>query len=81
MLGKPLERHHRIFKAVVAREPWRAEMLMREHVASIKSLLVSYLSERKKDHPGDAGLPAPHSMAITAGFPSRSPNICNGVCA
>jgi GntR family transcriptional regulator of vanillate catabolism len=39
--------HHRIFEAVVAREPWRAEMLMREHVASIKSSLVGYLSERK----------------------------------
>jgi GntR family transcriptional regulator, vanillate catabolism transcriptional regulator len=39
--------HHRIFEAVVTREPWRAEMLMREHVASIKSSLVGYLSERK----------------------------------
>jgi GntR family transcriptional regulator of vanillate catabolism len=46
--------HHRIFEAVVAREPWRAEMLMREHVASIKTSLVGYLSERRKDHPGDA---------------------------
>ena len=39
--------HHRIFEAVIAREPWRAEMLMREHVASIKTSLVGYLSERK----------------------------------
>ena len=39
--------HHRIFEAVVAREPWRAELLMREHVASIKTSLVGYLSERK----------------------------------
>jgi GntR family transcriptional regulator of vanillate catabolism len=46
--------HHRIFEAVVAREPWRAEMLMREHVASIKTSLVGYLSERRKDHPGGA---------------------------
>src|ERR1700742_4244672 len=46
--------HHRIFEAVMAREPWRAEMLMREHVASIKTSLVGYLSERRKDHPGDA---------------------------
>jgi GntR family transcriptional regulator of vanillate catabolism len=46
--------HHRIFEAVVAREPWRAEMLMREHVASIKTSLVGYLSERRKDHPGEA---------------------------
>src|ERR1700742_333386 len=46
--------HHRIYEAVIAREPWRAEMLMREHVASIKTSLVGYLSERRKDHPGDA---------------------------
>jgi GntR family transcriptional regulator of vanillate catabolism len=39
--------HHRIFAAVIAREPWRAEMLMREHVASIKTSLVGHLSERK----------------------------------
>ena len=32
--------HHRIYDAVVAREPWRAETLMREHVASIKASLV-----------------------------------------
>jgi hypothetical protein len=31
-------------------------MLMREHVASIKTSLVGYLSERRKDHPGEAGL-------------------------
>ena len=42
--------HHRIFEAVVAREPWRAEMLMREHVASIKTSLVGYLSERRREH-------------------------------
>ena len=46
--------HHRIFEAVVAREPWRAEMLMREHVASIKTSLVGYLSERRRDAPGEA---------------------------
>ena len=39
--------HHRIFEAVIAREPWRAEMLMREHVASIKASLVRALSERR----------------------------------
>ena len=27
---------------------------MREHVASIKTSLVGHLSERKKDHPGEA---------------------------
>ena len=50
-----LEKHHiavpddilATFEAVMAREPWRAEMLMREHVASIKTSLVGYLSERK----------------------------------
>src|SRR5579864_7313316 len=41
--------HHRIFEAVVAREPWRAELLMREHVASIKTSLVRALSERRAD--------------------------------
>lgn len=39
--------HHRIYEAIVAREPWRAELLMREHVASIKTSLVGYLSERR----------------------------------
>jgi GntR family transcriptional regulator, vanillate catabolism transcriptional regulator len=39
--------HHRIFEAVVAREAWRAEMLMREHVAGIKTSLVRALSERR----------------------------------
>jgi GntR family transcriptional regulator of vanillate catabolism len=39
--------HHRIYEAIVAREPWRAEILMREHVASIKTSLVGYLSERR----------------------------------
>ncbi len=32
--------HHRIYDAIAAREPWRAETLMREHVASIKASLV-----------------------------------------
>jgi GntR family transcriptional regulator, vanillate catabolism transcriptional regulator len=36
--------HHRIFEAIVGREPWRAEMLMRDHVASVKSSLVRSLS-------------------------------------
>ena len=39
--------HHRIFQAVLARAPWRAEMLMRGHAASIKTSLVGHLSERK----------------------------------
>ena len=36
--------HHRIFEAIINREPWRAEMLMRDHVASVKSSLVRSLS-------------------------------------
>jgi GntR family transcriptional regulator, vanillate catabolism transcriptional regulator len=36
--------HHRIFEAIISREPWRAEMLMRDHVASVKSSLVRSLS-------------------------------------
>jgi GntR family transcriptional regulator, vanillate catabolism transcriptional regulator len=36
--------HHRIFEAITGREPWRAEMLMRDHVASVKSSLVRSLS-------------------------------------
>jgi GntR family transcriptional regulator, vanillate catabolism transcriptional regulator len=36
--------HHRIFEAIVGREPWRAEVLMRDHVTSVKSSLVRSLS-------------------------------------
>ena len=36
--------HHRIFEAIIGREPWRAEMLMRDHVASVKSSLIRSLS-------------------------------------
>lgn len=32
--------HHRILEAIIGREPWRAEMLMRDHVASVRSSLV-----------------------------------------
>jgi GntR family transcriptional regulator of vanillate catabolism len=35
--------HHRIFEAIIGREPWRAEMLMRDHVASVKTSLVRSL--------------------------------------
>lgn len=38
--------HHRIYEAIMAREPWRAEILMREHVAGVKSSLVKSLIER-----------------------------------
>lgn len=35
--------HHRIYEAIVAREPWRAEMVMREHVVSVKAALLRTL--------------------------------------
>lgn len=38
--------HHRIYEAILAREPYRAELLMREHVASVKSSLVNSLRQR-----------------------------------
>jgi GntR family transcriptional regulator of vanillate catabolism len=41
--------HHRIYDAVMSREPWRAEMLMREHVSSVKASLIKSLTERNKD--------------------------------
>ena len=82
--------HHRIFEAVVAREPWRAEMLMREHVASIKTSLVGYLSERREGKGRGSTCRATRlernwapyrSTAITASLPSPNPRICNDVCA
>jgi len=38
--------HHRIYEAIRAREPWRAENLMREHVAGVRTSLVRSLTER-----------------------------------
>jgi GntR family transcriptional regulator, vanillate catabolism transcriptional regulator len=46
--------HHRIYEAIIAREPWRAEMLMREHVASVKASLVKSLTEGSRDNDADA---------------------------
>jgi GntR family transcriptional regulator, vanillate catabolism transcriptional regulator len=42
--------HHRIFEAIIGREPWRAEVLMRDHVASVKSSLVRSLSSASAMH-------------------------------
>jgi len=42
--------HHRIYEAILAREPHRAEALMREHVGGIKSSLVNTL---KRQTPSD----------------------------
>jgi GntR family transcriptional regulator of vanillate catabolism len=38
--------HHRIYEAIMAREPYRAEILMREHVSGVKASLVKSLTER-----------------------------------
>lgn len=47
--------HHRIYEAIMAREPWRAEMLMREHVAGVKaSLLKSLLERSRQNESGEA---------------------------
>ena len=35
--------HHRIVEAIISRDPWRAEMLMRDHVGSVKASLVRSL--------------------------------------
>jgi GntR family transcriptional regulator, vanillate catabolism transcriptional regulator len=46
--------HHRIYEAIIAREPWRAEMLMREHVSSVKASLVKSMTERSRDNDANA---------------------------
>src|SRR6202162_2480784 len=48
-VGRRHDDNHGIFEAVVAQEPWRAEMLMREHVSSVKASLIRSLAERKPD--------------------------------
>lgn len=45
--------HHRIYEAIMAGEPWRAEMLMREHVSSVKTSLIKALAQRNGDHTGE----------------------------
>ena len=35
--------HHRIYEAILTQDPWRAEMLMRDHVSSVKRSLVRSL--------------------------------------
>jgi GntR family transcriptional regulator of vanillate catabolism len=46
--------HHRIYDAIVAREPHRAEVLMREHVSGVKASLVKSLAERREHADGVA---------------------------
>jgi GntR family transcriptional regulator, vanillate catabolism transcriptional regulator len=41
--------HHRIYEAIIAGEPWRAEWLMREHISSVKGSLIRALSARNGD--------------------------------
>jgi GntR family transcriptional regulator of vanillate catabolism len=38
--------HHRIFEAIMQREPHRAEILMREHVSVVKTSLIRSLTSR-----------------------------------
>ncbi|WP_213774251.1 GntR family transcriptional regulator [Bradyrhizobium sp. dw_78] len=38
--------HQRVFEAIVGREPWRAEMLMRDHVIYLKSAMIRSLPLR-----------------------------------
>lgn len=40
--------HHRIYEAILTGQSWRAEMLMREHVASVKSSLIKSLEDRQR---------------------------------
>ncbi|HEX3439190.1 MAG TPA: GntR family transcriptional regulator [Pseudolabrys sp.] len=40
--------HHRIYEAILTGQSWRAEMLMREHVGSVKSSLIKSLEERPR---------------------------------
>lgn len=49
--------HHRIYEAICGREPWRAELLMREHVASVKTSLIKSLADRSKDAEGKIDVP------------------------
>jgi hypothetical protein len=39
----------RIYQAIIAQEPWRAEMPMREHVSSVKASLIRSLTEHTTD--------------------------------
>src|ERR1700720_2270260 len=45
--------HHRIYEAIIAREPWRAEELMRGHAYSGEASLVKSMTERSRDNDAD----------------------------
>jgi GntR family transcriptional regulator, vanillate catabolism transcriptional regulator len=38
--------HQRVFEAILGREPWRAEMLMRDHVTHLKTAMIRSLPTR-----------------------------------
>lgn len=65
--------HHRIFEAIVCRDPARAEMLMRGHVESVKmSLLRSY--DSSGDSPGRAA-PSPAAGEPGEAGPVHPPGV------
>jgi GntR family transcriptional regulator, vanillate catabolism transcriptional regulator len=40
--------HHRIYEAILAREPWRAEAIMREHVSGVRASLIKSLTDQNE---------------------------------
>jgi hypothetical protein len=71
--------HHRIYEAIKAREPWRAETLMRGRVAGIKASLVKALTERGKDDPQQARMGIHVEFGLRRLVTFRSP-ICMPAC-
>ncbi|HVE11250.1 MAG TPA: GntR family transcriptional regulator [Paraburkholderia sp.] len=47
--------HHRIYEAILAREPREAEQLMRQHVVSVKTSLIRATSRQLSAHSEHAG--------------------------
>jgi GntR family transcriptional regulator of vanillate catabolism len=47
--------HHRIYDAILAREPREAENLMRQHVVSVKTSLIRATSRQLTAHSENAG--------------------------
>jgi GntR family transcriptional regulator, vanillate catabolism transcriptional regulator len=52
--------HHRIYEAITSRDPWRAEMLMRDHVGSVKTSLVRSLQSTQPAISADPAQPVAH---------------------
>jgi len=50
--------HHRIHEAIIAGEPWRAEVLMREHVSNVKGSLIRALAARNADQADQTDRPS-----------------------